>query len=319
MKCNLPLLLTLSYSTHADRIEEKLKDIGEGCARFNADNPDAWFNFNCLDSNFSTTFLDTEGNERSFDEFGSLWYDRIEPPRDLFDKYSNSEWAYNETRKALDWIANFSNLPTMDNLEKIVDGHNKAKQLHRAVEFGLKIPNTLISSDFRMMKDFASQAKTIYKPIAKPEKETFVDGKVIYTSIIDPEDITPESVSDKLSLLQHYVSKRFELRAFVIGDSVLAAEIHSQNSEQANIDWRRYDIANTPHYVHELPHNVADSCRKLVHSFGLRYSAIDLILDCEGDYIFLENNPQGLFLWIEDLTTLPVSRTIAEELVKMTF
>jgi glutathione synthase/RimK-type ligase-like ATP-grasp enzyme len=317
MKCKSPLLLTLSYSDQADRVEKNLIELGHKFSRFNADNPNSWFNYEFLDGIFNITFLDNSGIKKNINDFGSIWYDCVDPPDKLFSRYSHNIWAQQETKKALNWISNCSKIPMMDRLENVIDGHNKAKQLSRAVEFGFKIPSTLISSDLENMINFSSKSETIFKPIAKPEKQTFENGKVIYTTKINPDDLTKESVSGKLSLLQHYVPKKFELRIFVVGNEVLAAEIHNQNSEYAKIDWRKYDIPNTPHYIHNLPSEIASSCRNFVKSFGLRYSALDFIYDDNGEYVFLENNPQGLFQWIEDLTTLPVSKTIANELVNM--
>ena len=46
--------------------------------------------------------------------------------------------------------------------------------------------------------------------------------------------------------------------------------------------------------------------------FGLRYGAIDLIVTPEGRIVFLELNPTGQYLWIEQATGLPISLALAE-------
>ena len=38
-----------------------------------------------------------------------------------------------------------------------------------------------------------------------------------------------------------------------------------------------------------------------MHSYGLTYGAIDLIVTPAGEYVFLENNPVGQFLFVEEL------------------
>lgn len=45
---------------------------------------------------------------------------------------------------------------------------------------------------------------------------------------------------------------------------------------------------------------------------GICYGAIDLILTKEGRYVFIENNPNGQYLWIEDETGLPISDAICD-------
>ena len=52
----------------------------------------------------------------------------------------------------------------------------------------------------------------------------------------------------------------------------------------------------------------------LVRRLGLRYGAIDLILTPEGDYVFLEINPNGQWQWIEEPTGLPITSALCDEL-----
>ena len=53
-------------------------------------------------------------------------------------------------------------------------------------------------------------------------------------------------------IFQPYVDKAFELRVVYVGGTIFACRIESQQSTVADKDWRRYDLANTPHLVHEL-------------------------------------------------------------------
>jgi hypothetical protein len=46
----------------------------------------------------------------------------------------------------------------------------------------------------------------------------------------------------------------------------------------------------------------------------LEYGAIDMRLTPEGDYVFLEINPNGEYLYVEQATGLPISRALAEHL-----
>ena len=55
-------------------------------------------------------------------------------------------------------------------------------------------------------------------------------------------------------------------------------------------------------------------CIKIVKSFELRYSSIDLNKDLTGKYYFLELNPNGQWTWIEQLTGHPIRDSIIEEL-----
>lgn len=101
-------------------------------------------------------------------------------------------------------------------------------------------------------------------------------------------------------MFQEYVPKRVELRVTVIGDDIFAAEIDSQADEQASVDWRRFAM-EIPFRQATLPTEVAERCLTLVKSYGLNFSAMDLILTPDGRYVFVENNPNGQFIFVEKL------------------
>jgi glutathione synthase/RimK-type ligase-like ATP-grasp enzyme len=89
-----------------------------------------------------------------------------------------------------------------------------------------------------------------------------------------------------------------------------------KKSALSRIDWRKYDIKNTPYYKHELPRNVKIKCLEINKTFGINYSCIDMALSPNGEYYFLELNPSGLWAWIEALTRLEISKEIANLLVE---
>jgi glutathione synthase/RimK-type ligase-like ATP-grasp enzyme len=59
---------------------------------------------------------------------------------------------------------------------------------------------------------------------------------------------------------------------------------------------------------------VEEKCILLAARLGLRFAAIDLILDRTGEYWFLEANPNGQWAWIESRTGLAISSAIVDEL-----
>ena len=117
-------------------------------------------------------------------------------------------------------------------------------------------------------------------------------------------------------VIQEYVPKSLEVRATVVGSQVFAAAIHSQQSQRARHDWRHYDFDKTPHEAHTLPEGVSSLCIQLVQSLSLNFGAIDLVLTPDGRYVFLEINPSGQWLWIEELTDLPIGDAIADCLLR---
>ena len=53
-----------------------------------------------------------------------------------------------------------------------------------------------------------------------------------------------------------------------------------------------------------------------MQSLGLVYGAIDLIVTPSGEYVFLEINPAGQFLWAESAAGLPLLDALATMLIE---
>ena len=67
-----------------------------------------------------------------------------------------------------------------------------------------------------------------------------------------------------------------------------------------------------------LPPDVEDSLRALMSELGLVYGAVDLRLTPEGEYVFLEVNPAGEFLFSEHGSGQPITDAVASWLAAPT-
>ncbi|MCA9385364.1 hypothetical protein KC717_01810 [Candidatus Dojkabacteria bacterium] len=48
------------------------------------------------------------------------------------------------------------------------------------------------------------------------------------------------------------------------------------------------------------------------YTYCTLFVAIDMAVTPKGEYIFFEINPNGQYLWIEEMAELPISEAIAE-------
>ncbi len=138
-----------------------------------------------------------------------------------------------------------------------------------------------------------------------------------HTTLIEESELERiDNVGLTPCLFQEYVEKDLELRVTVIGDEVFAAEIHSQVRDETKIDFRKYEI-DIPYRKACLPWDVERRCLELVHSYGLTYGAMDLIVTPDGRYVFLENNPVGQFMFIEQrVPALRMTEALATCLIR---
>tara|TARA_B100001939_G_scaffold347979_1_gene371760 strand:- start:62 stop:268 length:207 start_codon:yes stop_codon:yes gene_type:complete len=62
---------------------------------------------------------------------------------------------------------------------------------------------------------------------------------------------------------------------------------------------------------YELPQEIKEKIRKFQKLYNLSYGAYDFIVIPDGQYVFLENNPSGQWLWLERALNIPISRAVA--------
>lgn len=197
----------------------------------------------------------------------------------------------------------------------ILRAEDKPRQLCAARQSGLAVPRTLVSNDYRQVKEFTSNCPAVVKPL----RQALIEGKrmdrVIFTNRIGSfDDRDVEAIQRAPFIVQEEITKRSDVRVIVVDDQVFATDIGSQAHEETQVDWRRGERTDLAHDTVQLPDPVQSACVATTNALGLRYSAIDLIEDRAGEYWFLEANPNGQWAWIEQRTGAPISRALVEAL-----
>lgn len=178
----------------------------------------------------------------------------------------------------------------------------KPYQLDVARRLGFRIPRTLMSNDPERIRRFFEEASAdvLMKPFHpmqwKQGEEEYLQfaSKLDFADIPDPSDLRFTS-----QIFQEYVDKSYELRVFWFGGRILAFKLHSQESEQTRTDWRVSTDGSLRPEPYALPERVEEAIARYMGHMGLEYGALDFIVDRSGDYVFLECNVAGQFLFLE--------------------
>jgi glutathione synthase/RimK-type ligase-like ATP-grasp enzyme len=226
------------------------------------------------------------------------------------------QFAQEEEKAFLDGLLACLDGRWLSRPEAIREAGHKLRQLRVAQGLGFSVPPTLVSQSPDEIRAFRASigrplaAKLIAKgpPRAPRPEEQYV---VLTQRLEDAALADSAALSACATLYQAYVDKAFELRVTVVGEAVFACRIDSQASERTRIDWRNYDLDNTPHTAFALDPATERRCLELVRYFGLSFGAIDLIVTPEGEVVFLEINPNGQWGWIEELTGMPIAEAHA--------
>jgi len=194
--------------------------------------------------------------------------------------------------------------------ESIVDGENKPHQLEAAASVGFAVPATLITGDAAHARQFVEAHKVC---VVKSQASEFPKGKTLMTSVVSSEDVLSyEGLSVDPMIFQQYIEPAYELRVTVVGDAVFAAKIVSADQGPFR-DWRYGHVDGSfGATVATIDADLQRKCIQITKQMGLRYGAIDLIVDKEGAVWFLEINPNGQWAFIEESTGQPIGKAMAE-------
>lgn len=171
---------------------------------------------------------------------------------------------------------------------------NKLIVLEKAHELGLKIPKTIICSEKKQLQLFFKDCKNnvITKSIGDPTSFYNLNYHQ-YTTKIDYSDL---SKTFALSLFQEMIDKSFELRVFVINSEFYGTAIFSQSDEQTKIDLKNYNLIKPNRVIpFNLPKNEKQLIMKLMKCLELKSGSIDIAINKDYEFIFLEINPIGQF------------------------
>jgi glutathione synthase/RimK-type ligase-like ATP-grasp enzyme len=242
----------------------------------------------------------------SLSKIKAVWYRRPVaniPHANVVDDVAR-EFVVTESQEALNGLWRFLPCFWVSHPDNLRVAESKPYQLVQAGKLGFNIPNTLVTNDSTVVGEFSEvhSGRLVYKPLRHSRLIRGEDVSLIYTNVLQPEHIQRlANVRYSPSLFQPYVTKEFELRVTVVGSSVFAVELHSQEMAEAKDDWRRVDSRQIKHLPHELPNDIKDKCVKLVETLGLAFGAIDLIFTPDKEYVFLEINPNGQWAWIQQM------------------
>lgn len=110
---------------------------------------------------------------------------------------------------------------------------------------------------------------------------------------------------------QQEIRKDHELRVVMIDGDAHAFRIDSQALRSAEVDWRK-GVHLLQYHPTELPEAITAKLRYFMKQMGFFSGSIDLVVDRQGDYWFLECNQDGAWGWLDELSEGRLCRAFVE-------
>lgn len=309
------LFITSKMDAHVDYLIKELSD--DDFFRLNIDD---YLTFHTITYKISNSKLDVNifnkiGSNLDMNKIKSIYYRRPTIPTiiDNIEDNNIKQLLEKETMEFLrQYYYSFPDLKWLTNPYKIHLTKGRVNQLIFASKLGFKIPKTIVTNNKDDFLTFFEEChrKVIIKSI-NPLSYTSKNGEKesFYTEIIDDSNIKNidfKLLSNSPSLFQEFIDSEYELRVTSVDNQHFAVKIISSIT-----DWRKQK-AVVSYEEYTLPNDISNLLSQYLNYYDLDFGCFDLIKGKDGQYYFLELNPNGQWLWLEIETGVPIRKAIID-------
>ena len=198
---------------------------------------------------------------------------------------------------------------------------NKMITLDIAQSVGLHTPAFYVFNEKQCIEDLLKGdeqyiTKSMSDGVYLFENEEKSQGYFTYTESLSSDDMEgyPEKLSP--SFIQSKIEKQYEVRVFYLDGRFFSWAIFSQSDTQTCTDYRKYNDQRPNRVVpYVLPETLQQQLRDLFSKIGLNTGSVDLMVDSQDTYFFLEINPTGQFGVLSRATNYQLEAEIARWLI----
>lgn len=309
------LFITNKDDISVDYLIKKLKNKTKSFLRINSEDISYISFLYCPNGD---TIVKIKNTEYNLSSVKSVVFKRTPIKFDLNHNDENRKYLDNERKHFFEGI--YLCLKDAKWINPMFSTHiaeRKLFQLKLSKDIGFLIPDTIVTNNPFIANDFViSHANSIIKPISNGLQVLKDEIYSIYTSEISKDFFKPFLQTKELFetpvFLQEKIENLYDIRVTIIGDNVIPVRIEKNN--KLEVDWRKPEISKK-YSITELPEEIKSKLKNLHKKLNLIYSAIDLIQKPNGEFVFLEINPVGEWVWLESELNLNISELIINELL----
>jgi glutathione synthase/RimK-type ligase-like ATP-grasp enzyme len=230
------------------------------------------------------------------------------------------EAEFGETLLGLYSLLN--HVPWINNPFSTRIAHRKMLQLRTASKIGFATPKTVVTNNPEIALSFAEKLPgdiAIKSLGAICVTESSGEGEQIQfglftrrVSLVELRSLK-DTIRHQPTVFQEFLEKSYELRITCVGSRCFSCRIESRSDDLTADDYR-FDTTGLVHTPQACP-ELEQRLQAYMRTFGLNFGCFDILVTKSGEFVFLECNPNGQWLWVENLTGLPIGQAIAQELI----
>jgi glutathione synthase/RimK-type ligase-like ATP-grasp enzyme len=323
------LIISNEHDVHLTSVVDKLQKWGFSVFRLNSENLFSKYKINITysDNQIVGSIVNiVSGDILKIEDIRTIWERRPMEPMNTFSPIDERFWEtisveqksfYRQFRHSLShckWIGN----PLSD-----LRASSKILQKSIAQKVGFTVPKTIITNNFDELQLFIEDGKDyIVKPLKADSFQLDEDNQMVFyarkVTFSQLQSLSEVGFQNAPNYIQEYIEKKYEIRLTMVGKKAFASKIDSKAmlSGQGKEDWREgYDFGVKFTQMFADP-ALVDKCKAFLDELELNFGCFDFVVDENENVFFLECNPNGQWLWIEEDTGMDISGAIAEWLVR---
>ena len=331
------LIITNKSDIHCNPVINKLTSWGKPFFRLNTESLltdyDVEYSSNSKIRSFK---IYNKSNHKiiDLDDITSVWERRpLKPDCSLSNDANIKETVFEELDELRWWIRSYAQTQRfLGHCSKDRLNENKILQLNRANSIintkkksDIFVPDTIISAQKQTIKDFlhnfGDNQRFCIKPLSADGVVVDDNYEIVFWSRVvlkfELEELLETGDLYCPSIVQPYIEKKFEVRTTVVGNKILSCKIDSQALKigHGKEDWRQsFDDNNVGIDVFNLPPSIEEFVLEYNNLSSSNFGCFDFIFTHDERFCFLECNPNGQWLWLEEACKIPISTSIAEYL-----
>ena len=317
------MILCLTHSNDfytIDIVQQHLLKSGYSSFRLNTDEFATSYRLNySLQSNIRECFISVNGQKIYASQIQAVWYRKLwnfKIPPELDPSYRDVFLKEYQTYLHI-FFNSLNRVPWMNNIDADhAVCNDKLNQLMVAQAAGLKIPASVFTNETGIINNFFEQCNgnMIVKLHGALSKSMDGNDRFFPTTRLALEDLANlDSLAYCPMIFQEYIPKAYELRIVYVDGEFFTGQI-TVDAEKYT-DWRTATGIHMPWKKYTLPVELQYKIGKVMNELGLSFGAIDMIRHTNGEYVFLEVNPQGEWGMLQKHLSYPIGETIAEKLI----
>lgn len=189
--------------------------------------------------------------------------------------------------------------------------NNKMVNLQIAKNVGFKVPHTIITNCKADLVRFHEQFKNVItKDLKHPPSWIDSTNRFIYngTFKISKKHLHKLDEFFVPMIFQELIDRKFEIRTFFFVDMFFSVAIIPSDNSIVDI---RNTYSQNRIVPFKLPQKVEDKLFELSKKLRMNTFSSDIVVDRNGDFVFLELNPMGQYDFVDQFGNHNIPREIA--------